>query len=76
MVLGSELNAKTNSLIHFPRSTMDNIHGTYSYMAWDWEVLSKFFSIYNIEQNWLDCNFTVGDYDEELGGWTGCVGQV
>ena len=65
-----------NSLVHFPRSTMDNIHGTCTYMAWYWEVLSKFFSNHNIEPKWLDCNYITGHYDEELGGWTGCMGQV
>ena len=45
-------------------------------MALDGEVLSKFFTIYNIEQNWLHCNYTYGHYDEDLGGWTGCVGKV
>ena len=47
-----------------------------SNMALDGEVLSKFFSIHNIEQNWLHCNYTYGYYDDELGGWTGCVGKV
>ena len=45
-------------------------------MVYDWEILSKFFSMYNIEPNWLDCNETFGHYDDEQGGWTGCMGQV
>ena len=45
-------------------------------MSLDWEVLSKFISKYNIDQNWLDCNETYGVYDEDLGGWTGCMGKV
>ena len=52
------------------------IHGYTSAMALDGEVLSSFFSTHNIEQNWLHCNYTYGHYDEELGGWTGCLGQV
>ena len=67
---------KNNSMVHIPREAKYNIHGSGSNMPYDWEVLSKFFSIHNIEQNWLDCNYTYGHYDEELGGWTGCVGKV
>ena len=53
------------------------IHGKISSnMALDGEVLAKFFSIHNIEPNWLDCNGIFGHYDEDLGGWTGCVGKV
>ena len=58
------------------RYTYEYLHSIYPSMAYDSEVLSKFFSIYNIEQNWLDCNYTTGHYDEELGGWTGCMGKV
>ena len=67
---------ENNSLVHIPRKLKENIHGIYSFMSKDWEVLSKFFVIYNIEPNWLDCGFSWGWYDEELGGWTGCVGKV
>ena len=52
------------------------IHGKVSQMSKDWEVLSKFFSIYNIQPNWLDCHMSWGWYDDELGGWTGCMGKV
>ena len=52
------------------------INGFDSEMPLEWEVLSMFFSIHNIEPNWLDCNGTWGWYDDELGGWTGCVGKV
>ena len=67
---------ENNSLVHIPRTPRKYIHGKYSAMPWDWELLSKFFSIYNIEPNWRDCNYVTGDYDEELGGWTGCMGKV
>ena len=72
----SKFKVENNSLVHFPREREDNIHGIYSALSYDWEVLSKFFSIHNIEQNWLHCNFSAGYYDEDLGGWTGCMGQV
>ena len=70
------MRVENNSLVHIPRTLKQYINGIFSRMPWDWEVLSKFFSIYNIEPNWLDCNYVVGDYDEELGGWTGCLGKV
>ena len=65
-----------NSLVHIPRNPEDNIYGRYSSLSYNWEVLSKFFSMYNIEPNWLDCNYTYGWYDDELGEWTGCMGKV
>ena len=74
---GWGLKVENNSLVHAPpRIPNNNIHGKSSNMPYDWEVLSKFFSTYNIEPNWLDCNFSTGWYDDELGGFTGCLGKV
>ena len=68
---------ENNSLVHIPRELYFYIPGQQaSNMAYDWEILSKFFTIYNIEPNWLDCNYSSGWYDDELGGWTGCMGKV
>ena len=67
---------ENNSLVHIPKTLADYIHGKYSVLSYNWEVLSKFFSFHNIEPNWLYCNWTFGHYDEELGGWTGCMGKV
>ena len=67
---------ENNSLVHIARKLLDNIYARASNMPYDWEILSKFFSTYNIEQNWKHCNFTTGHYDEEMGGWTGCIGKV
>ena len=67
---------ENNSMVHIAKRLKDYIYAKYSNMPWDWEVLSKFFLIHNIEPNWLHCNYTYGHYDEELGGWTGCMGQV
>ena len=73
------LYVENNSLLHVPNKE-DNqeqfMYGKYTTMPWDWEILSKFFSIHNIEHNWLDCNSTYGWFDEDLGGWTGCMGKV
>ena len=41
-----------------------------------WEVLYKFFSLYNIEPIWHDCHFSWGHYEEEQGAWIGCMGKV
>ena len=71
-----EFKVENNSLVHIPREAEKYIHGKQSAMPYDWEILSKFFSIHNIEPNWLDCNETYGWYDEELEGWTGCIGKV
>ena len=67
---------ENNSMVHIARDLEYYIYARYSTMLYDWEVLSKFFSLHNIEPNWLHCNYTYGHYDEDLGGWTGCVGKV
>ena len=70
---------ENNSLLHFPlRENLpdQSFHGKYSAMPLHWEIFSKFFSLHNIEPNWLYCNDTYGHYDEEKGEWTGCVGKV
>ena len=41
-----------------------------------WEIFTKFFSTQKIEPNWLNCHSVAGHYDEDLGGWTGCMGKV
>ena len=56
-----------------PKTRMRGVH---AYMSRTWEVLRLFFSLHNIEPNWLDCGFSWGWFDEDLGGWTGCVGKV
>ena len=70
------MKVENNTLMPTPKQTFQFDWKYDSKMSEDWEVLSMFFSQHNIEPNWLDCNFTYGHYDEELGGWTGCMGQV
>ena len=65
---------ENSTLMEIPKQ--DFIFGKWSQMSLDWEVLSKFFSLQNIEPNWVDCEGNFGHYDEELGGWTGCIGKV
>ena len=74
--LFNNFEVKNNSLVHVPRKLDNYIHGIFSSMPRQWEVFSMFFSIHNVEPNFLDCNWSWGWYDEELGGWTGCMGKV
>ena len=69
------LKVENNTLMPYP-SYGDFLYGEISQLSYNWEVLSKFISIHNIEPNWLDCNYPWGWYDEDLGGWTGCMGKV
>ena len=52
------------------------LHGENSLISRNWEVLQKFFSLYNIEPIWHNCHYSWGWYDEEQGAWTGCMGKV
>ena len=83
------LKVENNTLTAYPQSCGDFpfksskdqsynpcIYGKASDMSIDWEVFSKFFLIHNIQPNWLDCHMSWGWYDDELGGWTGCMGKV
>ena len=64
------LKIEDNKLQEYPKS-----HEKFS-SSHIWEIFTKFFSIHNIEPNWLDCHYVAGHYDEDLGGWTGCMGKV
>ena len=70
---------ENNTLMPYPKSCVDTnncVHNDDAKMCKGWEILFKFHSIHNIEPNWLDCNYTWGWYDEDLKGFTGCVGKV
>ena len=69
------LKVKNNTLMPYPPFGT-YLYGEESSFSYDWEILSKFFSLHNIEPNWLDCGYSWGSYDEEQGGWTGCIGKV
>ena len=82
------MKVESNTLTTYPQSCADFpykptkyqlsspcIFGIKYAMTFTWEIFSKFFSIHNIEPNWLDCG-SWGSYDDELGGWTGCMGKV
>ena len=65
---------ENNTLMSAPLPTYST--GLQSAQSPSWEVLSKFFDQHNIEPTWLNCNYSWGWYDEELGEWTGCMGKV
>ena len=50
------LKVENNTLIPYPPIGY-YLYGEISKLSFDWEVLSKFFLIHNIESNWLDCNW-------------------
>ena len=60
------MEVQNNSIVHSPRYYEVCVHGVLSKMSLDWEVLSKFFSVHNIEPNWLNCNYSWGWFDDEL----------
>ena len=68
------LKVEDNKLLQYPSKRM--YKGVESYISQNWEVLYKFFSLYNIEPIWFNCDYSWGWYDDELGAWTGCMGKV
>ena len=68
------MKVENNTLLQDPPER--SLKGTGTMIYQTWEVLYKFFSLYNIEPIWLNCNFSWGWYDEEQGAWTGCMGKV
>ena len=71
----NEMYVWNNILFPYPPA-YSYLYGERSQMSENWEIFYKFFSIHNIEPNWLYCNGSAGYYDEDLGGWTGCIGKV
>ena len=69
------LKVENNALLPYP-PLGTYLYGEISQMSVAWEILSMFLAIYNIEPNWLNCDYSWGRYDEELGGRTGCMGKV
>ena len=65
---------ENNTLIHSPPKQY--VFGITTDLSHDWEVLLKFFTVHNIEPNWLDCKMSWGGYDKNAGAWTGCMGKV
>ena len=45
-------------------------------IALPWEIFHSFFTNHDIDPVWINCDFTLSKYDEELGMWTGAVGKV
>ena len=68
------MNVEDNKLLKVPSKR--HLTGKWHSIPQNWEVLYKFFSIYNIEPIWLNCHFSWGHYDKEQGAWSGCMGKV
>ena len=68
------LKVEDNKLLQDPPNR--EIKGVDNLISRNWEVFYNFFSVYNIEPIWLNCNYSWGWYDEEQGAWTGCMGKV
>ena len=68
------MTVENNSLTSSPPPSLMKEKG--SWMSQTWEVFSIFFSHHSVEPNWLNCHFSWGWYDPDLGGWTGCMGKV
>ena len=68
------MTVKDNSLTSTPPQSYRR--GKESWMSQTWEIFSAFFSLHNIQPNWLNCHFSWGWFDKEQGGWTGCMGKV
>ena len=64
-----------NTLLPYPNDP-HQFFTKLSYLSEDWEILQKFIDIHNIEPTWKNCNYSWGSYDEDSGGWTGCIGKV
>ena len=70
------MEVEDNKLLQYPPKRIPKGVSWGSRISHSWEVLYKFFSSYNIEPNWQNCNFSWGWFDEEQGAWTGCMGKV
>ena len=47
-----------------------------SSISYDWEIISSFFLIHNVEAEWINCNFDWGRYNETTRIWSGGIGKV
>ena len=68
-----EVNEDTGEMVRYP---VKPVPGVYEYIPYDWEILETFFLNNDIIPAWINCHYTWGSYDKELGKWTGAVGKV
>ena len=47
-----------------------------SSISYDWEIISSFFLIHDVEAEWINCNFDWGRYNETTRIWSGGIGKV
>ena len=69
-----ENNSMVNTVVKY--QYLHGLHTDSSYISQDNEILSIFFKNYDIIVKWINCNYTWGWYDVDMGKWTGAVGQV
>ena len=65
-----------NSLLVREGARHGNRVGKWSIIPFTYEIINPFLEQYNINVNWIDCNYNHGLYDNETGKWTGVIGQV
>ena len=65
---------ENNTLMEIPKQTFK--YGERASVSHAWEIFKSFFSLHNIEPTWLNCDWSWGWYNPDLGGWTGCMGKV
>ena len=61
-------------MVEFPHYIL--IAYEYGHLSYDFEILGSFFAKLNVKPTWVNCNYSYGVFDDELGHWTGDVGQV
>ena len=67
-----QIDNATNTIVETNLEPIDDE----SSIPYDFEVIGEFLRQHNIIPTWIDCNYTFGWYDEELGKWTGEIGKV
>ena len=67
------MNVDTGEMVRYP---VKPVPGVYEYIPYDWDILATFFQNHDIVPVWINCHYTWGSYDKELGKWTGAVGKV
>ena len=69
-----EIDSLSNTMVDFPHYIL--IAYEYGHLSYDFEILGSFFAKHNVKPTWVNCNYSYGVFDDELGHWTGAVGQV
>ena len=71
-----EIDNITNSMVEYPYWISMVEASDYGQLSHEFELLTSFFSKFNIKPTQINCNYTWGWFDNATGRWTGAVGQV